>query len=85
MNESVNRPNQLHDLRLRQHLAQAYLDVQRKYEDEGRMPRGGGTVLTLYRVFWEIVGAIHLGILITAISIVMNFILINFLLHLAPA
>jgi hypothetical protein len=85
MENSVSRPKQLHDPRVRERLADAYLYVQQKYEDEGRIPRDSGNVLSRHRALWETLGAIHLGMLVTAVSIVMNFIVINFLLHLPPS
>ena len=75
----------LRDPEVRESLADAYLYIQQKYEDEGRIPRDPGNVLSDHQALWEKLGAIHLGLFVAAFSIVVNFILINFLLHLPPS
>ncbi len=81
----MDRPNRLRSPQVREDLVKAYLYVQQKYEDEGQIPRDRGTLLSRYRSFWETMGAIHLGMLIAVVSIWLNFIVINFLLHLPPS
>ncbi len=83
--ETTGEPSKhLRDPQVRESLADAYLYIQQKYEDEGRIPRDPGNVLSKHQALWETLGAIHLGMFVAAFSIVMNFILINFLLHLSP-
>lgn len=81
----MSRSAEYLDQGARQELLRAYLLAQRKYEDEGRIPLDRGTILTRYRRFWEALGAIHLGLLIAIMTIVLNFIIVNMLLHLAPS
>jgi len=65
-------------------LVQAYMVVQQKYENKGVIPKDPGTILTQNQQLWERLGAVHLGLLTAALSIVFNFILVNLLLHLPP-
>ncbi|MGE0859325.1 MAG: hypothetical protein AB7P42_09475 [Gammaproteobacteria bacterium] len=85
MGTSDDRSKHVRDPRMRESLADAYLYIQKKYEDEGRIPRDSGNVLSSHQALWETLGAIHLGMFVAAVSVVMSFILINFLLHLPPS
>lgn len=71
---------------LRQHeeLLNAYLRKQREYEDQGLIPREEPTLISRYQTIWELVGALHLGLVIALGSILLNFIFLNVLLHLPP-
>lgn len=81
----MDTPNEALEPSVRDALATAYLLVQKKYEDAGKIPKHEGTVLSRYRGFWTAMGAIHLGLLIGAMTLLCNFIVINFILHLAPS
>ena len=73
------------DSATRDELVLAYMAVQKKHEEQGVIPKQQETTLTRYQPLLEIMGAVHLGLLVAAISIVFNFILINLLLHLLPS
>lgn len=81
----MSRARRKLDRASRDELVQAYLTVQRKYEEQGAIPKGRETLLSRYRHLWETAGAIHLGLLVAALSILFNFILVNLLLHLPPS
>ena len=65
-------------------LVHAYMAIQQVYEEKGSISKGSGTLLTRYQGLLETLGAVHLGLLIAVTSIVFNFILVNYLLHLLP-
>ena len=81
----MRRPNQLPGPRVREELVNAYLHVQQQYEDEGQNPKDEGTVFSRYRGLWETMGAIHVGLLVAAVTLLLNFIVINIIFHLAPS
>ena len=71
------RDGELEDLLLR-----AYLEVQRDQEAQGALPRSGQNVLTRFRVLFECLGAILLGLLVASFAILVNFVIVVMLLHL---
>lgn len=79
---TANAPEDSH---LREDLVTAYLYVQQKCQEEGTIPVDKGNILSRNRGLLEIIGAIHLGLLLAVLSILMSFIVINYLLHLQPS
>lgn len=69
----------------REELVQAYLAVQKKYEEQGVIPKKQETILTRHQPLLERIGAVHLGLLVAALTLLFNFIVINYLLHLQPS
>jgi len=80
----MNRSNLNLDQVTRDELVHAYIAIQQSYEERGSISKDSGTILSRYQRLLEILGAVHLGLLIAVFSIVFNFILVNFLLHLLP-
>ncbi len=80
----MNRGNLNLDQATRDELVHAYIAIQQAYEEKGSISKDSGTLLTQYQELLETLGAAHLGLLIAVFSIVFNFILVNFLLHLQP-
>ena len=72
------------DQATRDELVEAYIAIQRTYEEKGSISKDSGTILMRQQELWETLGAVHIGLLIAVFSIVFNFILVNFLLHLMP-
>jgi hypothetical protein len=60
----------------------AYLEVQRDQEAQGAMPRSGQDVLSRFRVVFECLGAIQVGLLVACVTILLNFLIVVVLLHL---
>jgi len=81
----MSRDNLKLDQATRDELVDAYIAIQRTYEEEGSISKDSGTVLTRYQGLLETLGAVHIGLLVAVVSIVFNFILVNFLLHLTPS
>ena len=81
----MSRDNLKLDQATRDELVHAYITIQQSYEEKGSISKDSGTILTRYQGLLETLGAIHLGLLVAVLSIVFNFILINFLLHLPPS
>ena len=73
------------DQAARNELVHAYIAIQRTYEEEGSISKDSGTILTRHQGLLETLGAVHIGFLVAVFSIVFDFILINFLLHLSPS
>lgn len=73
------------DRSTRYQLAEAYMAVQREYEDQGVIPSAHKTTLTRHYDFWVNLGAIHLGLLSASLSIILIFIVVNYLLHILPS
>ena len=81
----MSRDNLNLDQATRDELVHAYIAIQRTYEEKGSISKDGGTILTKHQELLETLGAVHIGLLVAVLSIVSNFILINFLLHLSPS
>ncbi len=81
----MNRSNLNLDQATRDELVHAYIAIQRTYEEKGSIPKDSGTILTQHQELLETLGAVHLGLLVAVLSIVSNFILVNYLLHLLPS
>ena len=81
----MSRDNLNLDQATRDELVHAYIAIQQTYEEKGSISKDSGTILTRYQELLETLGAVHLGLLIAVFSIVFNFILVNFLLHLQPS
>jgi len=73
------------DQATRDELVHAYIAIQQAYEEKGSISKNSETILTRYQGLLETLGAIHIGLLVAVLSIVSNFILVNFLLHLPPS
>ena len=80
----MSRGNLNLDQATRDDLVHAYIAIQRAYEEKGSISKDSGTILTRYQGLLENLGAVHLGLLMAVFSIVFNFILVNYLLHLLP-
>jgi len=80
----MSRDNLKLDQATRDELVHAYIAIQQTYEEKGSISKDNGTILTRYQGLLETLGAVHLGLLIAVFSIVFNFILVNYLLHLLP-
>ncbi len=80
----MSRDNLKLDQATRDELVRAYIAIQQTYEEKGFISKDSGTILTRYQGLLETVGAIHLGLLIAIFSIVFNFIMVNYFLHLLP-
>jgi len=81
----MNRDNLNLDQATRDELVDAYIAIQQTYEENGSISKDSGTILTQYQKLLETLGAVHLGLLIAVFSIVFNFLLVNFILHLLPS
>ena len=81
----MSRDNLKLDQAARDELVHAYTTIQRTYEEKGSISKDNGTILMQYQELLETLGAVHIGLLVAVLSIVFNFILINFLLHLTPS
>jgi len=81
----MSRDNLNLDQATRDELVHAYIAIQRTYEEKGSISKDSGTILTKHQRLLETIGAVHIGLLVAVLSIVSNFILINFLLHLPPS
>ena len=73
------------DQATRDELVQAYMTIQQIYEEKGSIPKDDGIILTRYQELLETLGAVHLGLLIAVFSIIFNFMMVNFILHLLPS
>jgi hypothetical protein len=80
----MSRGNLNLDQATRNELVHAYIAIQQTYEEKGAISKDSGTILTQYQGLLETLGAVHLGLLIAVFSIVFNFFLVNFFLHLLP-
>jgi len=69
----------------REDLVLAYLSVQKRYEDQGVIPKAQESLLSEHKLLLEKMGAVHLGLTVAAFSILFNFVLVNLLLHLLPS
>ena len=72
------------DQATRDELVHAYIAIQQAYEEKGSIPKDSGTILKQNQELLETLGAVHLGLLIAVFSIVLNFTLVNYFLHLLP-
>lgn len=77
----MTEPSGLRDAELEELLLRAYLEVQRDQEAKGAMPRSGRDVLTRFRVLFECLGAIQLGLLVACVTILLNFLIVVKILH----
>jgi len=77
----VKEPSGLRDAELEELLLRAYLEVQRDQEEKGAMPRRGRDVLTRFRVVFECLGAIQVGLLAACVAILLNFVIVVKVLH----
>ena len=69
---------------VRDELAAAYIDLQETCEAQGLIAPRPGSLLSRHRHLLEILGAIHLGLVTSALCILVNFLVVNFMLHLPP-
>lgn len=72
------------DQATRNELVDAYIAVQQSYEEKGSIAKDSGTILKQNQDLLEILGAAHLGLLVAVISIGLNFVVVNYFLHLLP-
>ncbi|NNE64207.1 MAG: hypothetical protein HKN34_08990 [Gammaproteobacteria bacterium] len=72
------------DQATRDELVRAYIAIQQIYEEKGSIPKDSETILKRYQGLLETLGAIHLGLLVASFSIVLNFFIVNYILHLLP-
>lgn len=73
------------DRATRDELVHAYITIQEIYEKKGSISKDSETILTRNRELLETLGAVHLGLFIAVFSIILNFTLVNYLLHLLPS
>jgi hypothetical protein len=78
----VTQPSGLRDGELEELLLRAYLEVQRDQEEKGALPRSGQNVLSRFRVVFECLAAIQLGLLVACVTILLNFLVVVKILHL---
>lgn len=73
------------DQAARDKLVHAYMAIQQTYEENGSISKDNEkTILRQNQRLMETLGAVHLGLLVAVLSILSNFILVNYLLHLLP-
>lgn len=68
----------------RDELVYAYVRLQNESERSFPDTYARSTILSRYRGLWEFAGALHLGVFCAATTILLNFIVVNLLLHLPP-
>ena len=59
-----------------------FLELQQQLEHEGKIPPGPPLVLRTYERALQWVGGIQIGLIVASFTVLGNFILFNFLMHL---
>lgn len=78
----MTHPSGLRDGEFEELLVRAYLEIQRDQEAQGAMPRSGQDVLSRFRLLFECLGAIQMGLLVACVTILLNFLIVVVVLHL---
>ena len=78
----MSTPSGLRDEERAELLLRAYLEMEREQQERGALPRRRRTVLTRFRLLFECLGAIQIGLLVACLTIFLNFLIVVMLLHL---
>lgn len=60
----------------------AFLEFRQEQEEKGVIPRSEQTVLTRFRGFFVVLGAVNLAFFLACLTILLNFIVVRVLFHL---
>jgi len=69
------------DATVRQILLETYMQVHDEQEKLGRLPDSSDNFLSRHSTFLQMIGAIHLGLLIASLTILLNYIVLRMILH----
>lgn len=78
----MNTYQQMQDENLKQLLLETYLEVEQEQEADLSIPRSDSHSLGRFRRMFELLGAIHLGLLIACLTIFIEFVILRLILHL---
>lgn len=62
-------------------LLEAYMQVHDEQEKLGHLPDSRKSFLSRHSVFLQMTGAIHLGLFIASLTILLNYIVLRMILH----
>jgi hypothetical protein len=65
-------------------VVEAYAAIESRLEQTEPNQRPTGTIVQRFGPLLRVLGALHLGLLVAALAIFMDFLILNFLFHMQP-